>query len=143
MKLDLLVFAEYAAVTQENKLVIAGTFNTIGISRVAESQEGRNPTLILPRVYLVAAISASLSEGLRHTAEIRVIDSDHKPVWEPISLGEWNFAINPNGRPMRFQAVIAIPGVPLPGAGEFTFELRISNTPVGSVELYVDEVSHP
>lgn len=140
MRLELFAFAEYAANTQDNnKLVLAGLFNTLTISRAPEPAAGQVVILPMPQVYLVAVVTASISEGLSHRAELRVRNADEHPVIEPVDLGVWNFVVNPHGRPMRFQGVIAVRGLPLPGAGEYSFELSVDGTPVGQAALYVDE----
>ncbi len=139
MKLELFTFAEYAANTQDNKLVVAGIFNTLNIQRVTTPPFGDAGVLPLPTVYLAAVLTASIGEGLRHAGEIRVVNEDGHQVFQAIQLGTFNFQMNSAGRPMRFQAVIAVGGLPMPGPGEFSFELWVSGQSVGCASLYVDD----
>ena len=138
MRLELFVFAEYAAMTGDLKLMIAGTFNSIKLQPVSPDTTADAPVIRLPHCFLVAVVTASLSEGLTHQAELRVVNEDSDPVFDPIAVGEWNFLLNPNGRPMRFQAVMGLTGLELPGPGDYSVQLWVSGTNVGDTPLYVD-----
>ena len=139
MKLGFLLFAEFAANTDDMKMVIAGTFNNIVVKRAKPNIPGTVSVLQLPRVFLAAKVEASISDGLRHQAELRVLNEDGKSVIQPMPLGEWVFIMSGEGRPMHFQAVIGVDKMPLPGTGEYTFELWVSGKRLGDCALYVDE----
>jgi hypothetical protein len=138
MKLDLFTFAEYAANTQDNKLVVAGTFNQLTVQRAPGSDLANPGVFPLPMVYLAAVLTASIGDGLTHSAELRVVNDDGQQVLPTIELGTLTFIMNQHGRPMRFHAVIGIPGLPLPGPGEYSFELWVRGERLGETALYVD-----
>jgi hypothetical protein len=139
VKLELLTLAEYAAMTPDMKMIIAGTFNNIKVTPTDPATA--EPAVIrLPSCYLVAVVNASISEGLTHAAQLRVLNADNVDVFEPLEVGEWTFIINPHGRPMRFQALMNISGLELPGVGEYSIELWLSGKRVGEIPLYVDAV---
>jgi hypothetical protein len=142
VKLSLFTFAEYAANTQDNKLVIAGTFNSLKIKRSRPANPNQPGIYPLPMVYLAAVVHASLSEGLTHTAELKVVNDDGATVLAT-TLGPMNFVMNSHGRPLQFQAVISVPGLPLPGPGEYSFEYWVDGQRLGETALYIDEVQGP
>lgn len=139
MHLKFLHFAEYAAVTQENKLIVAGLVDNFNLSRAAGAPPGSvlGP---LPPVYLVAVVECSIGEGTVHTAKLKIVDDDAKDVAE-LDLGQWNFFVNQYGRPMRFQAVIHLNGIVLPRPGDYPFKLLVDGQEVGETPLYVTDVT--
>lgn len=139
MKLSLFVFAEFAANTQENKLVVAGIFNQLAITRVKQLEAGQADVFPMPAVYMAAIVHGSIGDGLAHQAKLRVLNDDGVAVFEAIELGEMNFVVNQQGRPMQFQAVISIANLPLPGTGEYSFEFHLDGACLGEIPLYVDE----
>lgn len=142
MKLKLLQFAEYAAVTQGSKLIIAGTVDQVEARRaplVPGAAVEPLQRIPLPPLYLVAIIEASIAEGTAHQAALRILDQDERPVADPIELGQWAFVVNPHGRPMRFQAIVHLANVAVPpGTGDYQFWLEIDGKPIGEpAMLYV------
>lgn len=143
MRLDLFCFAEFAANTQENKLVVAGIFNSVQVRRLRQPGFGKPDIFPMPHVYLAAIVRGSLGEGLKHHAKLRVVNDDGKVVFDKIELGDMNFVVNEQGRPMQFQAVIGINGLPLPGVGEYSFEFILDGKRLGATDLYVDALPEP
>jgi hypothetical protein len=144
MLLKLLAFAEYAAVTQENKLIVAGIVDQVEVRRrpgAPAQPDGAIVALPLPPLYLVAILEASISEGTVHQAALRLLDQDHQPLADPVQLGQWTFIVNPFGRPMRFQAVVHLGGVAVPpGTSDYEFQLLIDGEPIGEpAMLYVQD----
>ena len=135
-----MTFCEFAMINSDMRMVLAGTFTGITVTRPSDAAapvEGFG-TVALPPAFLVATVNASISEGLTHAAELLVLNDDNGEVFSPIPLGDWTFVLNPHGRPMRYQGLINVTGLALPGPGEYTFRLRLGGQTVGEVPLYVD-----
>jgi hypothetical protein len=141
VELKLLQIAEYAALTAENKLILAGTFDSFDITRPVGTDERAIAGLLLPPFYLVAVLECSLAEGTRHRALLRVLDDDGKAVVEGFDLGEVQFIVNKHGRPMRYIAILAMRGFAVPRPGEFAIELHVNGNRLGTVMLYVTDIT--
>jgi hypothetical protein len=142
MKLTLFVCAEFAAtVPPDHKLVIAGIFNSVEVTRAPDVTAEQLTAVTLPGVYLAAVVEASISEGLVHTFGLRVQNEDEDPVQEDVQFGNMEFIINPHGRPMRFNAVIRMVGLQLPGAGDYTLHFLVDGEPIGDTKFYVNDVT--
>ena len=142
MQLRFLEFAEYAAFTEDKKVIMSGIFNTIEASQNPLMPPGSQEFLILPASFLVWMVDASIGEGLTHSIKLRIRDDDGDLVLET-DLGQMVFFLNPQGRPMRFQGRLVTGGLPLPGPGEYVFELIASGNKLGETTLYVDVRSAP
>jgi hypothetical protein len=143
MQLRILVFAEFAAVTSDGKLVIAGVIDGAEI-RSFPGAPPRNPTdpFPLPRMALVAKLVASIAEGLTHSIAMRVRHEDGAELG-PFSFGDFSFKVNPVGRPMEHQLIVTIPGMTVPVAGDYEFELLVDGEPLGSTPFYVTDLTAP
>lgn len=139
MRLRILEFAEYAAFTDDKKLIMSGIFNRVGIQRVKNPPPGARIAVPLTG-FLVWVLEASISEGLKHTVAIRVVNEDGKKILDT-PLGSMDFHLDKQGRPMRFQGRLGIAGMPLPGPGDYEFELYVDGSKVGETSLYVDDVT--
>ncbi len=137
MHLRFLEFAEYAAFTEDKKLVVSGIFNSINAVVHPDAPPEARERLQIPTCSLVWILEASLGEGLTHHAELRVRDADSNVVSET-TLGPMQFILNSQGRPMRFQGRVVVGGLALPGDGEYAFEMLIDGSKVGEALLYVD-----
>lgn len=132
------MFAAYAAISEDRRLTIAGTLDTIHVTRPHDAPDG-DLVVPIPPLYLISIAECGISEGTTHEASLRVLDDDGKQVADPASLGTWNFLINPYGRPMRFQQVLQLGGLVVPRAGDYAFELSVDGKVLGTAMLYVQE----
>ena len=137
MELKLLLFAEYASITQDNKLDIGGIFDSLTITRPPGAPADAAKNIMLHSLVLVAVAECSIAEGTVHAASLRILNEDGKEVLQSFDVGEWKFFINPYGRPMRFQSVMRLAGLPLPGPGDYVFSLSLDGKPLGETTLYV------
>ncbi|MEI6451684.1 MAG: hypothetical protein WCP98_17300, partial [Actinomycetes bacterium] len=67
MNIELAVLADYAAVTHDNKLVIAGIFDSLNVPGLPWS---------LPMMSLALRISGDAADVGRHELELRLVDPD-------------------------------------------------------------------
>lgn len=138
MILKMLEIAEYAAFTDDKKLIVSGIFTGITASRV-ENAPPEAPNIIgLPACYLVWIVEASLSEGLQHRVGLIIRGSDGEEVLRQPELGPMNFNLDKKGRPLRFNGRMVLKGIPLPGEGDYVFSLLVNGKELGETTLYVD-----
>jgi len=144
MELRAFLIAEYAAnVAPENKLVIAGTYNTVQLTRkpgISKEDAAKSP-VIIPPFYLAAILECGIAEGLVHRAVLRLLDEDGRQLASPMDLGELKFVLNPHGHPMLFHQVLRVNGLPVPGPGDYSFELVVDGKRVGETSLYVTDIT--
>ena len=76
MKVALIAVAEYATLSVDNKLTVAGIFNNINYERQPGVSPGEVKSVPLPIGYFVCTTEFSLSEGLQHAAELRVVNGN-------------------------------------------------------------------
>jgi hypothetical protein len=143
MKIRVLEFAEYASFTDDKKLIMGGIFNRMGIARKPNAIPGASTAVpIAMQGFLVWVIEASIGDGLKHKVALRIRDDDGNIVLNS-QLGDMVFHLDQHGRPMRFQGRLQLTGLPLPGPGEYEFELHVNGNKVGETSLYVDDVTPP
>lgn len=143
MDLRLLQIAEYSAFTDDKKLIVSGIFTGVTAQRNPNAPPGATDLLPLPNCYLVWIVDASLAEGLQHRVGLIVRNGDGEKVLEQPDLGAMDFTLNRKGRPLRFQGRMLIAGMPLPGEGDYEFELLVDGKPIGQTTLYVDVTNEP
>ena len=142
MEIKTFLIAEYAAnVPPDNKLVIAGTFNTVQVKRVGVAPSGVRVPVPVPSCYLVAILECSIAEGTVHQGVMRVVDGNGLAVADPARLGELRFIANREGIPMRYQLVLRINGMAVPEPGDFSFELIVDGKRIGDTVLYVRDIT--
>ncbi|MEX2153047.1 MAG: hypothetical protein WD825_06880 [Gemmatimonadaceae bacterium] len=140
MKITLITLAQYAAIAEGNKLVIAGTIDQLEVQRVGGGPITEKMPIGLPPFFIAVSAHCSIAEGTEHVMQLMIRDQDGNPVLpEPIALGTWTLRINKYGRPMRHNQVIAVNGLALPGPGDYTFELQDNGQPTegGETPLYI------
>lgn len=140
MRLRVLELAEYAAFTDDKKLIVNGVYTSIHVKRKRDAPPDAKAVIAMPPGYLVWVVEASLGEGLKHQVALCVRDEDGEKVLES-SLGSMEFHLDKHGRPMRFQGRLTITGLPLPGPGDYEFQLLVGGEKIGEVGLYVDDVT--
>src|SRR4051812_13814673 len=82
MKLNAFLLTEFAAITTEGKVVIAGTFDTMSATPKPGVTPPRGAIIPLMPCYLVAITECSVSDGLVHPMRFRVVDGSGKQVGE-------------------------------------------------------------
>jgi len=135
MKLPIITFAEYAAVSADGKLTIAGTIDGISIVRREGVSEDAIDRVPLPPVYLVAVLEGSIADGLQHKVGLRVLNEDQEVVTEHAEHGQFHFAVNRFGRPMRAQVIMRLHGLAVPKPGDYEFVLLKVVTGCGGSKL--------
>lgn len=140
MKLNLIALAHFASLTQDNKLMVAGTFNTVDYS-VPPGQPTVAVHIPVPAMMLAVVAECGLSEGTVHQAALRVVNEDNEPIVDQISLGTWTFLVNKHGNPMTFHQVVDLTSMPVPGAGDYFFEVWVDGQKIGDTALYVHDVT--
>lgn len=141
MNLRLLVFAEYAAIGQDGKLVIAGITDGLMVNRGPNVPTDGPSRILVPKTYLVAIIEASLADGLTHALALRLIDGNGQALPELVEIGQHNFTINKFGRPMQLRLVVEMNGLQLPGPDDYVFQLVVDGEEVGEAPYYVTDVT--
>ncbi len=115
MEIDLAVVADYAAVTQEGKLVIAGVFDRVLATRLPWSH---------PSMSLVFRLRVHPGEGRAHEVRVTCVDPDGVEVLPPL-LQRMEA---PEGGPTEEASanfVLGIGGVNLGKPGRHHFEIFV------------------
>lgn len=142
MRIIAMLLAEYASISQDNKLTVAGVWDALRFQRHTDVPPADGPVLEVvpvPPVYFVAQIDFSIANGLRHTAALYVRDADGRNVVGPLNMPDLQLRMNKHGRPMRHTIVVALRGLMLPGPGDYAVELHIDANLVGDTPLYVSD----
>lgn len=129
IKLNCFLIAEYAAITADGRVTIAGTFDTVDVQRLPGAPDDALAQIPFPPAYVVAITEASIADGLSHQMRLRVVDGNGQPVMTddiPIAV---NYSLNQFGRPMRNNALINVRGLVLPGPDDYVFELYVDDQP--------------
>ena len=116
--------AEYAGISTDGKLTIAGTFDSMMVVRPPDAPPDAPFAVVVPHAYIVVVSEASLADGLSHQLRLRILDGNGQPVVED-TRGEITFALNAFGRPMRNNLIINLMGRVLPGPDDYVFELSV------------------
>jgi hypothetical protein len=141
VKIRLITLCSYAALSDDKRLTIAGTFNGNNVSLPEDAPEdAKIQNVMLPAFYLVIVAEVSIGEGTVHRCELRINDDDGKAVTDPIDLGEWRFITNPHGRAMTYNSVNVIQGFVAPRPGDYSFELWAKGKLVYELPFYITEV---
>lgn len=107
IKLNCFLIAEYAAITADRRVTIAGTFDTLDVQRMPGAPDDALAQIPFPPAYVVAITEASIADGLSHQMRLRVVDGNGQPVTDDIPIAV-NYSLNQFGRPMRHNALIII-----------------------------------
>lgn len=144
IKLNGFLIAEYASLSADARLVIAGTFDNLDVQRRPGAPEGALQQIPFPRATLAIVTEASLADGLSHTFRLRIIDGNGQPIADDIPL-EVAYALNPFGRPLRNNLLVNIQNLMLPGPDDYTFALYVGDqsTPLGELSFSVTERVEP
>lgn len=128
IKLNCFLIAEYAALTSDSRMIIAGTFDNLDVQPVPGAPADALDQIPFPRAYVVAISEASIADGLSHQMRLRVIDGNGQPIMNDVPIAV-TYALNPFGRPMRHNLMITLAGMVLPGPDDYVFELYVDGQP--------------
>jgi hypothetical protein len=134
IKLNCFLIAEYAGISVDGKLTIAGTFDSMAIQRRPEASGDAPTAVLIPHAYIVAVTEASLADGLTHQFRLRILNGNGERVMDEVG-GEVNYALNAFGRPMRNNLVVTMHRLVLPGPDDYTFELWADQEPRPLIEF--------
>jgi uncharacterized protein DUF6941 len=140
IKLNCFLIAEYATLSQDNKLVIAGTFDSLDAQRNPGAPPDALNRIPFPRATIVAVTEASIADGLSHQMRLRIINGNGQPIVADLQI-PMSYALNQFGRPLRNNLLVNIQNLPLPGPDDYVFELYVDDNPVpiGELGFYVNE----
>lgn len=139
MQVTLAVLADYAATTEQGKLVIAGVFETINAPVLPATH---------PMMALAVRIVASPGEESDHKLTLRLVDPDGNEVI-PALNGDISFGeIHPT-EGGRAQIILNMPGVRFTKAGPHRMDILIDGRLEHSIDLcvrqvpYFEEIQYP
>ena len=136
MDITLFTLAQYAALADGNKLVIAGTVNQIEVSRHPGAPHPDTTTIVLPPLALAMIARCSIAEGTVHKPSLRVVNEDEEPIAEDVPM-TWNFIVNKHGRPMMMNQVVNLQGLAVPRPGDYRFQVVVNDKVIGEADFYV------
>jgi len=132
------LFAEWVSQSSPDmKMTIANTFNSIVGTAVAGEIPKDGVNILAQSLYLVYILEASVADGTEHKGELRIEHEDGAAVVEPIQI-PIRFIINPKGRPMRYQGIVNMTGLPLHAPADYTVKLLVDGKPLDETNLYVE-----
>ncbi len=123
----LAALADYAAVTDHGKLVIAGVFDAIRVSQVPIRH---------PMMALAMRIHADPGEGSTHQVTVRLVDPDGQEVL-PELKADVQFKEHGPGEGGDVQIVMHAPGVVFKQLGPHAFDVFIDGVHVQSLSLWI------
>jgi hypothetical protein len=116
VNIELAALADYAAVTADGKLVVAGVFDALLVPALPVSH---------PMMYLALRISGDASETGRHELEIRLVDPDGKPVIPSLRGGLELPTVATGGAKVSAQLVMGMGNVSFGSQGPHAFDILI------------------
>ena len=128
MNIALAVLADYAAVTHDNKLVIAGIFDSLNVPGLPWS---------LPMMSLALRMSGDASDVGRHEIELRLVDPDGGAIIPSLKS---EFVLPPvpaDGAPSSAQMVMGMANVVFSAHGPHAFDILVDGRYELSVTVYV------
>lgn len=118
---------DYAILDSTGKLSAVGIFNRINTAR------GATPII---NGFLVAELSAPVTEGTAHNLELVIVDEDGNPRVPRLALPVKLHSGGPR-RPLGGYLVLKLENLPLPGEGVFTLEFHSQGRRFGTLPLVV------
>jgi hypothetical protein len=127
MEIEFAVIADYAATTNENKLVVGGIFDTIFASEVPANH---------PFMALAVRVHAHPGEVGRHAVTVRLVDPDGTEVIQPLQAPFEIGGMDPLEGGSA-DLVLQLSGVPLRTFGRHSFDILIDGRFEKGVKLNV------
>jgi hypothetical protein len=132
MELKLGLIADYAILGENDKLVVAGIFDTVWVAA------GSRGAVMLPQCFVVLNLRGSLAEGTEHRVAVRLHNEDEVDV-AGMDMGQVAFSPSGPGRPLAANLILQLRGVPVPRCGEYHFRVFVDEQPIGDVPIYVQQ----
>ena len=133
VQITLAVLADYAATTDQGKLVIAGVFETINAAQLPATH---------PMMALAVRIAAEPGEAREHKLTMRLVDPDGTEVF-PALNGNVAFGEIHPPEGARAQIILNMPGVRFAKAGSHRMDILIDGRLEHSIDLYVRHTPKP
>ncbi|MBA4370390.1 MAG: hypothetical protein C0418_02290 [Coriobacteriaceae bacterium] len=127
MEIKLAVLADYAAITDQGKLVLGGVFDTLILSRLPG---------VHPQMAVAVRMSASTGEGTKHALTLRLVDPEGADVVPPIE-GALEFRSAGTLPGAGAQVVLHLNQIEFRAEGAYRFEILVDGHPIGSIDLSV------
>jgi hypothetical protein len=119
--------ADFASEGANGKMIVVGIFDRVVVQQAGQVQ--------MPICYLAGRLDASIADGSEHELEIRLLDGNADPILPDNPRVPVRFVSTGPGYPLIAQFVLQLVGLPLPGHGDYVFELRMGGTVVGRIPL--------
>lgn len=135
MKATLAALAQYA---------VNGTDGLLSVSGICDCVEGivpaqtENQLIPIPALFVALSIVGSIADGLSHTLELAVRHEDGDNIVQRQTMGEFRFALNGRGRPMRANLVVQLRGLGVPTPGDYEIVIFSGTQELCALPLYVD-----
>lgn len=133
MEVRLAELADYAAVTDQGKMVVCGTFDSIGVQSVP---------MVHPTMAVALRVVASPGEAQIHKLTLRLVDPDGAEVIRPFSADIKFKAIHPT-EGAKAQLVVNLPMVEFKKAGSHRFDILIDGRLEKSIDFRVTVNKRP
>jgi len=133
VNVKLAVLADYAATTQDGKLIICGVFEKLQL-----------PTLPFqyPRIYVALRVSAHPSERKKHTLAIRIVDPDGASIFPDLRADlELGPAVKNETRTL--QLVLDLAGLKFETAGGHSVDILLDDRYEDSAPFAVEIAPQP
>lgn len=133
MEVTLAALADYAATTDQGKLVVAGVFDTLNARRLPARH---------PMMALVLRLQAQPHEARSHAVSVRFVGPDGEEVL-PELKARLDFPDPGIAERSTAQLVLNMPGVLLKQTGRHAIDVFVDGVQVASVPLWVNLVETP
>jgi hypothetical protein len=128
VNIELAVLADYAAIMHDNKLVIAGIFDSLNVAAVPAS---------IPMMYLALRVSGDASDQGAHELELRLVDPDGRALIPSLRGGIELPQPPADGAPSWAQLVMGMANVVFSSLGPHAFDILIDGRYEMSVTVFV------
>ena len=124
------LLADYATLGASNKMTAVGIFTHVFPLFTGPAQ--------IPACYLAVSLKASSLTDSAHPLEIDFVDGDGDPVPDtPVLRVTADFMAPAPGYPLHAYFCAPVPAFVVPGAGDYSFEIRDHGEWVGNIPLVV------
>lgn len=133
MRMNFAAIADYAAVTGDGKLVIAGIFDRITVAELPA---------VHPSMALAFRIEGEFGSRTRHQVSIRIVNPRGEDVIEPVTA-EMNMISTDAEVPPGAQFVLSLPGVRFEQHGTHNVEIGVDGKHLETIVLRVVRPAPP
>lgn len=128
MELKFGLLADYIGWDQQGKLIIAGEFEALEISKLP-ARHGR--------LMMVVRFEGHVSEGTDHHLQIGLYDEDDREILPLTREMPFKMLTLRPGRPLRGQVIVALQGIEFKEYGDHEFRILVDGEHKGSIPLFV------